>query len=270
MKDVSSEVSTPIFKESKEIIPLIQELIKEGFEICEPFSISTYNSAGVSVNRGLLFPSREIFNTPLEKQSKNHDENYLGLLVGNTKSIWSVFEKCLKEDSKIIESSHPLDTWIESRIKTACEKILCKNGKQQIRYEIRWVRDSRSGYKFMAQGLADVIGLAPIEPSMQLCVHPRYGPWFAMRAVILLNITSTLNLKANSISFEKSSCEKMGCATVQKEMMKEASERPYDWKKWLAVRDNCKVGAQFRYSPKQIEYHYTQSRQILLDLVNKR
>jgi methylmalonic aciduria homocystinuria type C protein len=35
------------------------------------------------------------------------------------------------------------------------------------------------------------------------------------------------------------------------------------WRAWLAVRESCPVGREYRYCDAQIEYHYTKDRAIL-------
>ena len=40
-----------------------------------------------------------------------------------------------------------------------------------------------------------------------------------------------------------------------------------DWEKWVAVRDCCLVGRDFRYSDAQIRYHYAPNNDFLRDFI---
>jgi hypothetical protein len=38
---------------------------------------------------------------------------------------------------------------------------------------------------------------------------------------------------------------------------------PNDWRAWLAVRDACPIGRDYRYDDDQLRYHYTKDRAAL-------
>jgi hypothetical protein len=56
------------------------------------------------------------------------------------------------------------------------------------------------------------------------------------------------------------------------EVLEYSKNNPNDnerWKKWLQLRDECKIGNEYRYSESQIIYHYTTNKQYLIEIINK-
>jgi hypothetical protein len=41
-----------------------------------------------------------------------------------------------------------------------------------------------------AQAMSQVAGLSFVEPSCMLSLHPKYGPWFSLRAVLIFDAIS--------------------------------------------------------------------------------
>jgi methylmalonic aciduria homocystinuria type C protein len=58
-------------------------------------------------------------------------------------------------------------------------------------------------------------------------------------------------------------CPKDMCAATCLPALERAmTARPDDasWQAWLAVRDACSIGRDYRYSDDQVHYHYTKDR----------
>jgi hypothetical protein len=47
---------------------------------------------------------------------------------------------------------------------------------------------AEAGRLVAMQRLAHAIGVAHLHPGSQLCIHPTYGPWIALRAVVVFRI----------------------------------------------------------------------------------
>jgi methylmalonic aciduria homocystinuria type C protein len=98
------------------------------------------------------------------------------------------------------------------------------------------------------QRTAEQAGLARLSRT-HLSIHPVYGPWIGLRALATFEMEGppTPPLPADP-------CE--GCATRCQAAL-DAAVAARDWRLWLAVRDACNVGRDWRYSEDQIAYHYT-------------
>ncbi|MFN8369782.1 MAG: hypothetical protein U0T83_04050 [Bacteriovoracaceae bacterium] len=231
----------------KNIVEIIQQnLTTKGFDILELFSINTYNQ---NIEEDHKIP-------------QINSENNLAFLVGNTKNFWPYFIKALKDNPNRLKSENPFDDFVVENIESL--KTLTPD-EIKIRYT------HRPEPKHIAfQKLASLIGLAYLAPS-HLCIHPKFGPWFSLRAVITLPITA--NLSKNSAVAPCQFCidrcnpvfnlalSKNSEATLNSQAIKS------NWQDWLAVRDSCPTGKEYRFSEEQIKYHYTKDKEILKKLV---
>ena len=93
--------------------------------------------------------------------------------------------------------------------------------------------------------LAVATGLGSLAAS-NLVIHPIYGPWFAMRAVVVVDGDPPSRLPIAS----PCTCVD-ACRTTLQTALASTS-----WEAWLAVRDACGLRA-WRYPDEQIRYHYT-------------
>ena len=133
--------------------------------------------------------------------------------------------------------------------------VTLKTGEQMELGDVRCLFPHRQydGAFLPFQRLAVAAGFGTPSPS-QLVIHPIYGPWFALRAVLLTAGTPQTRM------LPAAACD---CADRCPEAFKRAREAQASWRDWLAVRDACCVGREHRYSEDQIEYHYTKSLDLL-------
>lgn len=161
--------------------------------------------------------------------------NRRALLIGNTRALWPAFVAARAADADLDRDSDPLDRYTERTITAAF------GGAPT------WFAHQRYGDAFLPfQRLAVQTGFAGLAPT-QLVIHPVYGPWFALRAVVVVDGNPPPWSPVLPSYRCSGSCEaifRSACAST-------------DWRDWLAVRDACAVGRQFRYSDDQIAYHYS-------------
>ncbi len=169
----------------------------------------------------------------------------LAFLVGNTRALWTRFAGALAVDPELAASSDPIDLYTEQSLAPIAAAM---NGS--IYFAHRMYGDQYLPF----QRLAVVAGLAALSPS-QLLIHPVYGPWFALRAVIVCAGTPP---RTERVSLP---CHCAGSTCVA--TFEHASAHPDDWRAWLAVRDACPIGREYRYSEQQLAYHYSKDRQFL-------
>ena len=179
----------------------------------------------------------------------------LAVLIGNTKALWPLFLDMLSREPERLHHHAPLNQYVEDGVSAALDSI-----QVPVAFAVRWAHlDPKEG--FAAQTMAEVSGLAA-RSATHLSVHPRFGPWIALRAVVIFDQSGerTTNAKLPCVD-----CP-LHCLPVLERAMKVQQADPLDersvgsgqhWRRWLAVRDACRVGRQFRYSESQIRYHYT-------------
>ncbi len=178
------------------------------------------------------------------------------LLTGNTRALW----KPLLEAAPSLPAGDPLDTYTERVHRAAAQ---------------RWLPGARLWFSHQVQPalpfprIAASLGLCVVGPA-QLAVHPEYGPWFGLRALILLPHGNTLRTPAADCAdraprLSPNPCE--GCAApcvaafdaALAASRHETSGRDmirHHFEAWLAVRDACPVGRGYRYAGEQVRFHY--------------
>lgn len=191
----------------------------------------------------------------------------VGLLVGNTRALWPRFIAAMR-DSALAAESDPLDRYTERAIESAFpgapvyfghreyggDTVRADRGSGQSREAgvpalppERGSARPREGRAFLPfTRLAVATGLGTLAAS-HLVIHPVYGPWFALRAVILV----AGDPPATVLSASSCTCG-APCRTALT-----AAVGSRSWEAWLAVRDACSRRT-WRYSDDQIRYHYTQ------------
>lgn len=177
-----------------------------------------------------------------------HPQRRLGLLVGNTRVLWPRFMAAIRSDPQLAAEAHPLDRYTERALEQITATIP----------DARWWFGHRQydGSFLPLQRLAVETALGFLSPT-RLVIHPTYGPWFALRAVIVCKGDAPTTRLARMPCTCSDLCNRALAAA-------EISTGPDAWRAWLAVRDACPVGRTFRYSEEQIAYHYTKDRAVLV------
>jgi hypothetical protein len=159
-----------------------------------------------------------------------------GILVGNTRTLWPSFTAAVRDDAALAADPNKLDRYTERTLAGAFPDA-------RIYYSFR----RYDGAFLPFQKLAIALGLGAIAP-IGLVIHPEYGPWFALRAVVLLDREPPAAACA-PIALP-CRCE-AGCEAALAH-----AQREMTWQAWLGVRDACTLRA-WRYSDDQVRYHYT-------------
>lgn len=157
-----------------------------------------------------------------------------GVLIGNTRALWPPFTAALA-DPALAAMRDPLDTYTERTIAAAYP------GAPTLFAHRRY-----DGQFLPFQQLAVAVGLAALAPS-HLLIHPVHGPWFALRAVVLLD--------RDPPPVAQPIARSCACNDRCRMALDAAVAADDDWRAWLAVRDACTLRAS-RYSEEQIAFHY--------------
>ncbi|HEX7836598.1 MAG TPA: hypothetical protein VF469_03995 [Kofleriaceae bacterium] len=156
----------------------------------------------------------------------------LGILIGNTRALWPRFTEAMREPALAAERD-PLDRYTERCIGAAFPGARIYYGHR-----------CYDGAFVPLQRIAVAAGLGALAPS-RLVIHPIYGPWFALRAAVVVDgeppVRRPIPLPCR--------CD-ASCATVL-----ERAQRSSNWRDWLAVRDTCSLRS-WRYTDDQIRFHY--------------
>ncbi|HEX4422147.1 MAG TPA: hypothetical protein VH165_29750 [Kofleriaceae bacterium] len=163
----------------------------------------------------------------------------LGLLIGNTRALWPPFTAALA-DPALAADPDPLDRYTERTLDATFPGARIYHGHR--RY---------TGGFLPLQRLAALTGLGALAPN-HLVIHPIYGPWLALRAVVLVDGDGDPPPSPRAPIPQPCQCN-AACATALATALQSMTAAD-----WLAVRDRCALGA-WRYSDDQIAYHYGRS-----------
>jgi hypothetical protein len=208
-----------------------------GLDVVHPFGVTRYNAAAAAGER------LEDFGRP----------DALGIVIGNTRELWPVFTRAVRDDATLADSEQPLDTYVTTRL----TRLLAEATSQSARLVLAHVTAPRA---FPIQRLAESVGLAAMAPC-HLAIHPLHGLWFALRAVVVVDVAgpgtapSPLERPCNGCSAPcvaalQRALEASGAPLTPAAVAEHASE-------WIAVRDACPVGQSSRYGAEQLRYHYS-------------
>lgn len=231
-------------------IGVVQSFIAErlrpfGIDLVQPLSIAEYN--------------RRCPNHTL--QPYQH-ENPLGFVLGNTKALWEPFLRWLKESPARVDQNDPLDAYVESTVQQLISHISAQYCPCTARFSHCF------GPLFVDMlTAAEISGLAFHDDQTHLCVHPKFGPWFALRAVLVLDMPG--------IPFDPAAPPRNPFPQLESAIRKQwnklqclggLSNWQANWREWLALREMSgpQDTLQYKYEGDQLEYHYTKDRNILL------
>jgi len=168
-----------------------------------------------------------------------------GWLVGNTRALWPRFGAARRADPELASADHPLDRYTEAAIARATADTDARV----------WFghRRGHDGAFPPLQRLAVATGLGALAPT-GLVIHPVFGPWFALRAVI---VEPGEPPPPRPPLVRPCEC---GAPCLDALAHAQATRGPGAWQAWLAVRDACPVGRAYRYDDDQVLYHYGRNR----------
>jgi methylmalonic aciduria homocystinuria type C protein len=219
-----------------------------GLDLVQPFGVATFH-------RGA--PARE-------RLAAFGRENALGLVVGNTRRLWDVFRDALRSDARLLAQADPLDAYVTAAITRAATELA-----PRALVSFAHVLEPAP---IPIQRIAEAAGLAQLSPS-HLSVHSIYGPWIALRAVVVVDVDfEEAEPAAGGANRLCDGCARP-CMPAFEAALRgaTASGAPLgaairdDFRPWVRVREVCPAGRAHRYDEGQIEYHYARRRARLVD-----
>lgn len=241
----------PALGDAELVKALRAEFAAAGFDLCATFPAGAYNEhEKICDDPRLHIPAK--------------DGNTLAIIVGNTRELWLPFVRHLKsslEGAAILKGPDQLDAYTQYIVKRVLAQ--CAPGEQaDVVFAFETIETN--GRCCSVHTAGHVAGLAWYDAEYtQRSIHPTYGPWFGYRAVITLpgrrwskslpgSADGTLRCPCETAELEKVSA-------LQAEVMAKwgtVSERE-SWDGLIAVTSAFTVGAEYRYDPPQLRFHYS-------------
>ena len=159
------------------LVHLRKNLFNSGFDLFHLSSIQLYNQEICKKDKSLCVPDF------------GHKQT-LSVLVGNTKHLWHFAKKFDKTDK------NPLYSYCEQEIPKVLKNSLIKykfydeknNNNLKLKYELRHSHETSIGRLVAFQQATHFSGLGYLDATSYLCIHPIYGPWISLRAMIVFDI----------------------------------------------------------------------------------
>jgi methylmalonic aciduria homocystinuria type C protein len=248
---LSDEKRSPVEATWPRVVKALAESVAAaGIDLIRPFPVGVYNEV---VAPELRIPD---FGDP---QS-------LAILLGSTRALWPRFITALRAHPTLRSAANPIDSYIEDALRGALARLPDQTSIPALdAVEVRFAHEPPPR-RVAIQRMAEVAGLAALSPS-HLCVHPDYGPWLALRAVVICPLRGP---EARPTIHREPCAACPGPCLPALDIAVAAGGATHDglinnWRLWLAVRDACPVGTQHRYSDAAIRYFYSRDRRALTD-----
>ncbi|KAK3287394.1 hypothetical protein CYMTET_5105 [Cymbomonas tetramitiformis] len=146
-----------------------------------------------------------------------------------------------------------------------------------VAYSVYWSCASADEGIVAMQRVAEVSGVAHLCPATHLCLHPVYGAWWSLRAVVVVDIPcDDLCMERPSVmpsplsALERERAENLLAEALSPPTSKQPENGSADNKvqehpslAWIRLRDVVTAGREYRFSDDQIAYHYRKDRRAL-------
>jgi methylmalonic aciduria homocystinuria type C protein len=233
-------------EDAGQVVRLLEDLKHAGFDLLHHFSVR-------SANRHL---------DPEHRLAAFEREDCSGIVVGNTRRSWPRLQQHLEQwRARGYPTEDPLDRYVVAQITGALASL--GDGKSGLKHVVSFSH-IMVPRPIPIQRIADAAGLAHLGPA-HLSVHHRFGPWFALRAVITLDIAPPEDTPMGPAATICKGCSRPCQTALIRAMAGAAMTEPnpsdvsVDQAPWLAIRDACPIGAEYRYTAGQLRYHYDKS-----------
>lgn len=208
--------------------------VEAGFDLVQPFAVSTYNARASSAHRLPDFERADA----------------LGIVIGNTSALWPAFLRAYR-GSGLRRELHPLDAYVTRSL----TDLVTRTTSRRTELIFAHVTTPRA---FPIQRVAESAGLAALSPS-HLVIHPIHGPWLALRAVVVIDVSGPEAATAAARPCDTCSAPCVPAlerALVASGPKLDSQSVSANARAWIAVRDACPIGRASRYGEDQLRYHY--------------
>jgi len=201
----------------------------------------------------------------------------LAILLGSTREIWPPFLDALERDAAQLEATNPLDDFVVA----AAEAVAAECVPDGVRYALYYSHELEPGRLVGMQHAAHAAGVSYYHQGVGLCVHPRYGAFHSLRALLVVDVDGADSepvadpCSAAEVAAAEAALEAALAATADPTATnsKEELSGSYKeaWRLWQQVRKSIQVGREeWEYSDAEDEYHYTWSKTTLRRMLEER
>ncbi|RKP06471.1 hypothetical protein THASP1DRAFT_31713 [Thamnocephalis sphaerospora] len=163
---------------------LEQQLHARGLDLCRWFSVRRYN--------GLVADTRYHLPVGGASGASAMAGGPYALLVGNTRRLWPLFRAWCSQQSQPLPP-HPLNAYVDGAVEEALRAAGVGDAlpADAVRvHDVRYAHETSADRLLPIQTAAHAAGLAYYLRAAGLSVHTTFGPWIALRAVVLWDTTS--------------------------------------------------------------------------------
>jgi methylmalonic aciduria homocystinuria type C protein len=155
----------------------------QGLDIVAPLNLRWYNEVAPETAR--IAPTAD-----------GAGEDALAVLVGNSRALWPAFTAAHDSDPAIGDAEHPVDTFVAHAIRAAIADASSSRGGStgstgrcdvRDRSRVFDSHDTSPGKLVAIQRMAHVAGVAHLDEKCHLSIHPKHGPWIALRTVLVFD-----------------------------------------------------------------------------------
>lgn len=254
-------------------------LALDGVDLLAPMSTVWYNDAIAHLAEHEPAARRL---QPLPDFGRGDDNaGCLALLLANTRAIWRPFTLWLRADPSRLDLRHPFDTYLQCVVGRALDAALPRG----CRRDVFWACEEGTPRMVAMQRAAACAGLAHLDPSTHLSIHPIFGAWLSLRAVVVVDLPGLGRAPPAPLESSLSQAEHDEAAVALQRAIARSSSNLQEelhgaagaggaaddgqescdrgapaWREWVALRDVVRLGRRCRFCEDQIEYHYTKDR----------
>lgn len=220
------------------------QLEPKGFNVMHPFGLDLYNK--------IVTPDLQMKGSD-ENGDDNNNNNALVIMIGNTNELWDPFIKFYNNKNDTTLPLNPLNYYVKDCIENL--------NLIEVPNQVYWDHEREPGKLVDIQKMIRCSQLGTFCPISYLCIHTIYGPWFAIRSVLVFNHVEPPPLIHPVLS--KSPSAYITTISTNKDIIQKAvQEAIHDtnietsWKKWLNVRYLLSPNHPWTFSLEQIDFHY--------------
>lgn len=200
------------------------------------------------------------------------------IIIGNTKQLWHKFITNYQADSLLQSSSQPLDSYTTYAIEASIPLHANTLSPPTTSPDQSWRRrlsgtfsigyghlPDKHGNYYPLQRLAHESGLAYFHAKSHLNLHPVYGPWIALRAVMVVDLDINTRTFTRNYHTTVPSIELPLISHDQEDSIPDYPESIHESP--LQTRLRIGLGQEgwkhWQYGAHQMSYHYTKNRDFL-------
>ena len=183
-------------------------------------------------------------------------DDALVILVGNSRALWPAFCAAHDADPEVGDAEDPVDTYVAREVDRAITP-------HAVAHRTFYAHETKPGRLVAVQRMAHVAGVAHLDERCHLSIHPTLGPWFALRAVVVLDDVEARETSKNRKQRQIRSPPTPSLARALDAAFDEAlagyeraDAADGQWRRWVAVRDAVSPQHPARYHDDQMLYHY--------------